>query len=174
MLTSIIEHAESSSHSSPVAALRDRLERLTASHQRMVRVNSYVRNRNTRGLKEMGYSDEHVAKLLEGVKPHLGGGFFPKYKLDNGAAKIRTVRAELSAAELANGEMPGCVETGTYTYRHDALSVSFRFLAKPDKAARAILRRYGFVRSNGDFAYSREWSSPALHAAAAVRQYLDA
>lgn len=156
-----------------ITILRDRLDKLTTSHQRMQRVNSYVRNRNVRGLKEMGYTDEGIAKLFSGKKPHLGGGFFPSYKVDNAAAQIRAVRAEIEAAELASGDIPHQVEGDAYTYRHDALSVAFSFLAKPDKGTRAMLRRFGFVRSSGEFQYSREWSSAALRAAASVRRALD-
>ncbi len=156
-----------------VNGLRVRLERLVTSQQRMQRVNSYVRNRNVRGLKEMGYTDDGIAALLNGTKPHLGGGFFPTYKLDHAAAQIRAVRAEIEAAELASGDIPNLVDADGYTYRHDALAVAFSFLAKPDKAIRALLRRHGFVRSSGEFQYSREWSSAALRAAASVRRVLD-
>lgn len=161
----------------PVAALRDRLDKLTTSHQRMQRVNSCVRNRNVRGLKEMGYTDDGIAKLLSGAKrgakPYQGGGFFPSYKIDHAALQIRTVRAEIEAAELASGDVPHQVEGDAYSYRHDALSVTFSFTAKPDKGTRAILRRFGFMRASGEFQYSREWSSAALRAAASVRRALD-
>ena len=153
--------------------LRARLEKLVTSQQRMQRVNSYVRNRNVRGLKEMGYTDDGIAALMNRAKPHLGGGFFPTYKIDNATAQIRAVRAEIEAAELASGDIPNLIEADSYSYRHDALSVTFTFLAKPDKAIRALLRRHGFARSSGDFQYSREWSSAALRAAASVRRVLD-
>ena len=163
-------HTTTENTASPVEALRARLDKLTASQQRMQRVNSYVRNRNLRGLKEMNYSDDEIAALLNRAKPHLGGGFFPAYKITNAASQIRTVRAEIEAAELASGEVPQLLESDEYTYRHDALSVSFSFMAKPDKATRAVLRRHGFARSSGEFCYSREWSSAALRAAASVRR----
>lgn len=171
-------HSKAIDQGGPVAAnlpeLRARLEKLVSSQQRMCRVNSYLRNGNLRGLKEMGYSETGIAALLSGAKSYLGAGFFPAHKISNTEAKIRAVRSEIQVAELASGNIPMDVENDLYRYHHDALSVTFGFDAKPDKAIRAVLRRQGFIRSSGEFQYSREWSSAALRAASAVRRFLDA
>lgn len=156
-----------------LAALRHRLDKLTTSQQRMQRVNSYLRNRNTRGLKEMGYTDAEIANLFSGAKANRGAGFFASYKLANVASQIRALRAEVSAAELASGDLPSVAEGSNYTYRADALAVSFEFMAKPDKGTRAVLSRAGFVRAGGQFCYKREWSADALRAASSVRLVLD-
>lgn len=156
-----------------VTDLRVRLEKLMTSQQRMQRVNSYVRNRNVRGLKEMGYTNDGIAALVNGAFPHQGRVLFSTYKLDYASAQIRAVRAEIAAAEMASGEIPSQVETDTYTCRHDAQAVTFWFLSKPDKGTRAALRRFGFVRSGGEFRYSRECSSDVLRAVASVRRVLD-
>lgn len=155
-------------------SLRARLEKLTACQERMQRVNSYVRNRNVRALKEMGYTDAGIATLFSRSKPHLGGGFFPTYKVTNNATIIRMLRAQLADMEANADAAPALVEGKEYTSRSDGLSVSFTFLAKPDKGARALLRRNGFVRSSGEFTYSREWSAAALRAAAHLRGIFDA
>ena len=74
--------------------LRTKLAKLEAMHERMKKVNSLVRYKNTKALKVLGYSESQIHRLLqpEFVKD---GVFFPKYKLRNNYAKIRALKEQV-------------------------------------------------------------------------------
>jgi hypothetical protein len=74
--------------------LRTKLAKLEVMRERMKKVNSLVRYKNTKALKALGYSEAQIHRLLqpEFVKD---GVFFPKYKLRSNYAKIRALKEQV-------------------------------------------------------------------------------
>lgn len=170
-------HGQRIAHTDPqteAAELQTRITNLEAVRDRMRRVNSLVRNRNTRALKEMGYSQAQIEKMLT-PNCDASGGFFPTYKLRNNDTKLRALKSRLKELDALLGRIDLQIEREGYVYTEDGADgrVSFRFLAKPDKVIRAALRKYGFIHSAAPNIYDRPICSAAIVAANRLRAILD-
>lgn len=152
----------------PISEVRAQLAKLQQSEQRMRKVNSHLRNKNTGALREMGYSATQIDKLLEGESGRANGGHYTCYRFNNVAAKIRTCKAQLRAADAA----PVTHEGQGFVHTRSEVAITFQFDVKPDKPTRAVLRRHGFVRQGAAFQYSRDGSSAAMRAARSVLVFL--
>lgn len=160
--------------STDCTTLREKLGKVEASIGRMRRVNSLVRNRNRRGLLELGYTEQQIEKFFAG-DAICQGGFFPAYKLRNTAAAAREIKQQLLFLEECEDLEPEYIEAGSFVFEKnpDRVVLCFRFYAKPNKAQRALLRKHAFERSAGEFTYENVWSEATLKTAMSIFARLD-
>lgn len=160
-------------HQDATELIAAKLAKLEAVRERMLKVNTLVRNRNAKGLKRLGYADSKVARLLRPDSENRCA-FYTDYKLRANYQQIVALRR--MARELESVERPDVsIDQVGYLYREDgaAQTISFRFTAKPDKALRALLRRAGFVLRPSRNTYERPLDSAGIAAVSQLREHLN-
>ena len=150
-----------------------KLAKLEGVRERMRKVNTLVRNRNAKGLKRLGYADSKVARLLQPDSENRGA-FYTDYKLRNNYQQIMSLRRLARKLETVD-RSDVSIDQDEYMYREDVSTetISFRFMAKPDKALRALLRRAGFVLRPSRNTYERALDFAGIEAASGLREHLN-
>ena len=137
-------------NAAPVSQVIDELHakiaKLEAHRERMKKLNSLVRNKNTKALRALGYSESEILRLLhpDCVK-HCE--FFRAYKFRNNFEKLRALKEQVKVLESSTErfvERFGARNPAPcYLYDEDAAQerISLYFQAKPEKNVRNELHR---------------------------------
>ena len=143
--------------------LADKIERLEAMQDLMKKANACVRKNDVEGLKDLGFSDASITKLLTG--DYIGRLGFPSYELTNNGANIRRLKKRLEQMKKLD-EM----ETSEQVFgdirivqNAEANRTQIIFPGKPSAEIRKKMKDRGFRYSPTENAWQRHLSDGAKY-----------
>ena len=175
----LLEHANQqpikSNDPEAIEALTYKLNRLQAERDRMKATNAYYRQHKTlEGCPDLDPEERR------NIESHWAAGWYtgtpyPPYALQNSLANVKRLQDRLNSLQTAKSATHDDEEHDGYAYHEDAeqMRVQLIFDGKPDDAARALLKSYGFRWSPRNGAWQRQLTENGKRAARQVMQILD-
>ncbi|MFA5733067.1 MAG: DUF3560 domain-containing protein, partial [Acidithiobacillus sp.] len=175
------DYAISADDPDAVKKLRERVENLKSSQERMKAANAAIRKHEKNGpeaqqaaLEGLGFKPEQAKSLL--TPDVMGTVGFASYSLSNNNANIRRLEERIQVLEKAQAmedrETPHA--WGTVRENREINRIQFRFDGKPDEEVRNLMKSSGFRWAPSESAWQRQWTGNAVHAARDVIKKLDA
>ncbi|WP_428947208.1 DUF3560 domain-containing protein [Acidithiobacillus ferrooxidans] len=169
----------SSDDPAAVQKLKEKLEHLKMSQEKMKAANAVIRkfrdpDERKSGMERIGFTAEQADKIL--TPDVMGTIGFASYSLSNNNANIRRIEERIKGLEKAQ-----TLEDRTTEYRWGAVRenkennrIQFLFEGKPDGATRKLMKESGFRWAPSEEAWQRQWTGNAVHAAREAIKKLDA
>ena len=175
------DYAISADDPDAVKKLRERVETLKSSQERMKAANAAIRKHQKDGpeaqqaaLEHLGFKPEQAQQIL--TPDVMGTVGFASYSLSNNNANIRRLEERIQVLEKAQAledrETP--YAWGTIRENKEINRIQFRFDGKPDEAVRDLMKSSGFRWAPSEGAWQRQWTGNAVYAARDVIKKLDA
>lgn len=175
------DYAISADDPDAVKKLRERVENLKSSQERMKAANAAIRKHQKDGpeaqqaaLEHLGFKPEQAQQIL--TPDVMGTVGFSSYSLSNNNANIRRLEERIQVLEKAQAledrETP--YAWGTVRENKEINRIQFRFDGKPDEAVRNLMKSSGFRWAPSESAWQRQWTGNAVYAARDVIKKLDA
>ncbi|MHB8315220.1 MAG: DUF3560 domain-containing protein [Acidithiobacillus ferrivorans] len=175
------DYAISADDPDAVKKLRERVENLKSSQERMKAANAAIRKHQKDGpeaqqaaLEHLGFKPEQAQQIL--TPDVMGTVGFASYSLSNNNANIRRLEERIQVLEKAQAledrETP--YAWGTVRENKEINRIQFRFDGKPDEAVRNLMKSSGFRWAPSESAWQRQWTGNAVYAARDVIKKLDA
>ncbi|MBU2810584.1 DUF3560 domain-containing protein [Acidithiobacillus thiooxidans] len=175
------DYAISADDPDAVKKLRERVENLKSSQERMKAANAAIRKHQKDGpeaqqaaLEHLGFKPEQAQQIL--TPDVMGTVGFASYSLSNNNANIRRLEERIQilgkAQALEDRETP--YAWGTVRENREINRIQFRFEDKPDEAVRKLMKSSGFRWAPSESAWQRQWTGNAVYAARDVIKKLDA
>lgn len=175
------DYAISADDPDAVKKLRERVENLKSSQERMKAANAAIRKHQKDGpeaqqaaLEHLGFKPEQAQQIL--TPDVMGAVGFASYSLSNNNANIRRLEERIQVLEKAQAledrETP--YAWGTVRENKEINRIQFRFDGKPDEAVRNLMKSSGFRWAPSESAWQRQWTGNAVYAARDVIKKLDA
>ena len=166
-------HAISSDDPEALTRLRQKLENLERSQERMKAINAALRIKDTEksnaALRALGCSDSDITELRT---PDFRGRIgFPAYALSNNNATIRSVKQRIAQLEaMASGPAPEgwTFDGGEVICNVEENRLQIRFDDIPDNETRGRLKANGFRWSRWGGVWQRQLTRNAIHAARSI------
>ncbi len=160
-------HAISADNPEALSLLREKLEMLELTQERMKAANAVLRIKDeaqgNAKLAEMGYTPEQIRELRE--PDFCGRVGFPSYALSNNSATIRNVKARIAELEArASGPAPEgwAFEGGEVVCNVPENRLQVRFDAIPPEEVRNRLKTFGFRWSRWAGVWQRQLTGRAI------------
>ena len=175
------DYAISADDPDAVKKLRERVENLKSSQERMKAANAAIRKHQKEGpeaqqaaLERLGFQPDRAKAIL--TPDVMGTVGFASYSLSNNNANIRRLEDRIQILEKAQAledrETP--YAWGTIRENKEINRIQFRFDGKPDEAVRDLMKSSGFRWAPSEGAWQRQWTGNAVYAARDVIKKLDA
>ena len=159
-----------------VQKLKEKLEHLKMSQEKMKAANAVIRkfrdpDERKSGLERIGFTAEQSDKIL--APDVMGAIGFASYSLSNNNAEIRRIEERIKGLEKME-----TLQDRTTEYRWGAVRenkennrIQFLFGGKPDEATRKLMKESGFRWAPSEKAWQRQWTGNAVYAArGAIRE----
>ncbi|MBN6744673.1 DUF3560 domain-containing protein, partial [Acidithiobacillus sp. MC2.1] len=175
------DYAISADDPDAVKKLRERVENLKSSQERMKAANAAIRKHQKEGpeaqqaaLERLGFQPDRAKAIL--TPDVMGTVGFASYSLSNNNANIRRLEDRIQILEKAQAledrETP--YAWGTVRENREINRIQFRFEDKPDEEVRNLMKSSGFRWAPSEGAWQRQWTGNAVYAARDVIKKLDA
>ncbi|ACH83540.1 DUF3560 domain-containing protein [Acidithiobacillus sp. 'AMD consortium'] len=175
------DYAISADDPDAVKKLRERVENLKSSQERMKAANAAIRKHQKDGpeaqqaaLEHLGFQPDRAKAIL--TPDVMGTVGFASYSLSNNNANIRRLEERIQILEKAQAledrETP--YAWGTVRENREINRIQFRFEDKPDEEVRNLMKSSGFRWAPSEGAWQRQWTGNAVYAARDVIKKLDA
>ena len=169
---SVNDYAISADDPDAVEKLKERVEGLKSSQERMKAANAAIRKHRKAGpeaqraaLKAIGFTADQSVELL---KPDFAGrlGFAP-YELTNNNATIKRLEDRLKVLEKAQDLEDRTTDYawGSVRENKEVNRIQFLFNGKPDEKTRQLMKANGFRWAPSESAWQRQWTANAVYAA---------
>ena len=175
------DYAISADDPDAVKKLKERVENLKSSQERMKAANAAIRKHQKDGpeaqqaaLENLGFKpDQAKAMMTPDVMGTVG---FASYSLSNNNANIRRLEERIQVLEKAQAleDRETSYAWGTVRENKEINRIQFRFNGKPDEAVRNLMKSSGFRWAPSEGAWQRQWTGNAVYAARDVIKKLDA
>ncbi|MCR2829063.1 DUF3560 domain-containing protein [Acidithiobacillus ferrooxidans] len=175
------DYAISADDPDAVKKLKERVENLKSSQERMKAANAAIRKHQKDGpeaqqaaLENLGFKpDQAKAMMTPDVMGTVG---FASYSLSNNNANIRRLEERIQVLEKAQAleDRETSYVWGTVRENKEINRIQFRFNGKPDEAVRNLMKSSGFRWAPSEGAWQRQWTGNAVYAARDVIKKLDA
>ena len=175
------DYAISADDPDAVKKLRERVENLKSSQERMKAANAAIRKHQKDGpeaqqavLERLGFQPDRAKAIL--TPDVMGTVGFASYSLSNNNANIRRLEERIQILEKAQAledrETP--YAWGTVRENREINRIQFRFEDKPNEEVRNLMKSSGFRWAPSEGAWQRQWTGNAVYAARDVIKKLDA
>ncbi len=174
------DYAISADDPDAVEKLKERVEGLKSSQERMKAANAAIRKHQKAGpeaqraaLEVLGFKPEQAKSLI--APDCMGTVGFASYSLSNNTANIRRLEARIKSLE--NAQRLEDRETqyawGSVRENKEVNRLQFYFGGKPDEKTRSLLKRNGFKWAPSQGAWQRQWTANGVWAARDVIKTLN-
>lgn len=154
--------------------LTEQLTELESKHEKMKKINVFIRKNDQPGIEALGYTQEQAAQFFN--KDFAGRIGIPSYRLTNNLANIHRIKDRINQLKK-NAERVATTKTGNgYEYKICNIEnrVMFFFDGKPSEEVRNILKRYAFKFSpSRNKAWVRQLNNAGIYAGKEVCAKLD-
>jgi len=146
-----------------LARLKEKLEKLEASQEKMKAINKAVRKKDIEGLKAMGISTGMIDLYM---KPNIYGKVcaFEPYQFQNQNAEIRRVKERIEQEEVISQRVTKerSFDGGQVIENVEENRLQIFFDEKPDEETRSQLKQNGFRWSPSRGVWQRQLTDAAL------------